>query len=385
MKRLQAYKFKIEPNGEQIRSMRQFAGNARKVWNLAVARQQANHAAGEKFTHAFGMNNWLPEWKKEFSFLRESPAQTLQQVMADLDRGYKNFFEKRAAHPVFNKKGKSADSFRFPDGKQFTVDQSNSRIKLPKLGWIGYRKSRNIEGIVKNITVSCVAGKWYASIQTEREVEQPVHPSMSIVGLDVGVTLFVTLSDGSMFEPVNAFRKNAAKLAKYQRGLSRKTRFSNNWNKQKQKITRLHQRIVHTRNDFVHKTSNIISKNHAMVVIEDLKVANMSKSASGSIEAPGRSVKAKSGLNKSILDQGWGEFRRQLEYKQSWLGGGVLAINPRNTSRTCPACNHVSAENRKTQSKFECVECGYAENADLSACFKSQSQSRPSIKFIIAM
>lgn len=367
MKRLQAYKFKIEPNGEQIRNMRQFAGNARKVWNLAVARQQANHGAGEKFTNAFGMNNWLPEWKKEFSFLRESPAQTLQQVMADLDRGYKNFFEKRAAHPVFKKKGKSADSFRFPDGQQFTVDQFTSRIKLPKLGWIRYRKSRNIEGVIKNITVSCVAGKWYTSIQTEREVEQPVHPSTTIVGLDAGVTLFATLSDGSMFEPVNAFGKNTVKLAKYQRGLSRKTKFSNNWKKQKQKITRLHQRIAHTRNDFLHKTSNIISKNHAMVVIEDLKVTNMSKSASGTIEAPGRCVKAKSGLNKSILDQGWGEFRRQLEYKQAWRGGGVLAINPRNTSRTCPACAHVAAENRKTQSKFECVECGYAENADLNA------------------
>lgn len=104
-----------------------------------------------------------------------------------------------------------------------------------------------------------------------------------------------------------------------------------------------------------------------MVVIEDLKVTNMSKSASGTIEAPGRSVKAKSGLNKSILDQGWGGFRRQLEYKQAWLGGGVLAINPGNTSRTCPACDHVAAGNRKTQSRFECVECGYAENADLNA------------------
>jgi putative transposase len=104
-----------------------------------------------------------------------------------------------------------------------------------------------------------------------------------------------------------------------------------------------------------------------MIVIEDLKVKNMSKSASGTVEAPGRCVKAKSGLNKSILDQSWGEFRRQLEYKQVWRGGEVLAIDPRNTSRTCPACKHVSAENRTTQAKFECVECGFAENADLTA------------------
>jgi putative transposase len=102
-----------------------------------------------------------------------------------------------------------------------------------------------------------------------------------------------------------------------------------------------------------------------MIVIEDLQVSNMSKSAKGTLEAKGRNVKAKSGLNRSILDQGWLEFRRQLEYKQVWAGGQVLAVNPRNTSRTCPCCKHVSADNRQTQAKFECVECGYAENVDL--------------------
>ncbi|MCL1476241.1 MAG: transposase [Marinobacter sp.] len=365
MKRLQAFKFQIEPNGEQIRAMRQYAGNARKIWNLALNRQQELQTAGEKFTNSFGMNNWLPVWKQEFSYLCDSPSQTLQQVTKDLAAAYKNFFEKRADFPQFKKKGRSSDSFRFPQG--FEIDEANRRIRLPKLGWIRYRKSRGIIGLAKNITVSCVAGKWYASIQTEREVGQPLHPSTSIVGLDAGITLFATLSDGTMFEPVNALRTSAAKMAKYQRRMSRKVKFSSNWKKAKARITKLHQRVAHTRNDFLHKTSNIISKNHAMVVIEDLKVTNMSKSASGTLEAPGRNVNAKSGLNKSILDQGWGEFRRQLEYKQAWLGGEVFAVNPRNTSRTCPACGHISAENRKTQSQFECVECGYAENADLNA------------------
>jgi len=365
MKRLQAFKFQIEPNGEQIRAMRQYAGNARKIWNLALNRQQELQTAGEKFTNSFGMNNWLPVWKQEFSYLCDSPSQTRQQVTKDLAAAYKNFFEKRADFPQFKKKGRSSDSFRFPQG--FEIDEANRRIRLPKLGWIRYRKSRGIIGLAKNITVSCVAGKWYASIQTEREVGQPLHPSTSIVGLDAGITLFATLSDGTMFEPVNALRTSAAKMAKYQRRMSRKVKFSSNWKKAKARITKLHQRVAHTRNDFLHKTSNIISKNHAMVVIEDLKVTNMSKSASGTLEAPGRNVNAKSGLNKSILDQGWGEFRRQLEYKQAWLGGEVFAVNPRNTSRTCPACGHISAENRKTQSQFECVECGYAENADLNA------------------
>ena len=363
MLRLQAYKFHILPNGEQQRAMRRFAGNARKVWNLALARQQEKHALGEKFTNAFGMSAWLLEWKKEYPFLVESPSQTLQQVMGNLQSGFKNFFEKRAAHPEFKKKGKSSDSVRFPQG--FEIDAKNNRIKLPKLGWIRYRNSRDILGTPKNITVSCVAGKWYAAIQTEREVEDVRHPASTSVGIDVGIARFATLSDGSHIEPLNSFKKHQARLARYQRAMARKVKFSSNWKKAKAKVTKLHQKIGHVRQDFLHKTSTILSKNHALIVIEDLKVRNMSRSASGTKAVPGRSVRAKSGLNRSILDQGWGEFRRQLEYKQARSGGDVLAVNPRNTSRTCPACGHVSAENRRTQARFACVECGYENNADV--------------------
>jgi len=369
MKRQQTFKFQITPNGEQIRMMRQYAGNARKVWNLALARQEANHAAGEKFTGAKGMNYWIPEWKKEFPYLCDSPAQTLQQVMENLAKGYEKFFKKTANHPVYKKKGKSADSFRFPEPKQFTIDQDNSRIKLPKLGWIKYRNSRDIVGMPKNITLSCSAGKWYASIQTERVIEQPYHPASSIIGIDVGITRFATLSDGSHIEPLNSFRKHEASLARYQRRMSHikqhsSKQFSNNWKRAKARVQKIHARIAHVRNDYLHQTSTLISKSHAMIVIEDLKVANMSKSAAGSADAPGRNVNAKSGLNKSILDQGWGTFRTYLDYKQNWLGGDVLAVPPHNTSRTCPDCGHVSADNRRTQARFECVECGYENNAD---------------------
>ncbi len=147
--------------------------------------------------------------------------------------------------------------------------------------------------------------------------------------------------------------------------MSRKTQFSNNWKKAKAKVQKIHAQIANARRDFLHKATTTISQNHAMVCIGDLQVRNMSKSAAGSAEAPGRNVKAKSRLNKSILDQGWFEFRRQLEYKQAWRGGQVVAVNPRNTSRTCPCCGHVSADNRQTQARFACVECGFEENADL--------------------
>jgi IS605 OrfB family transposase len=182
------------------------------------------------------------------------------------------------------------------------------------------------------------------------------------------------------------------KLAKQQRKLSRKKKFSSNWKKQQRKIAKLHHRIACIRKDFLHKASTIISKNHAVIIIEDLKVSNMSRSAKGTIEEPGRNVKAKSGLNKSILDQGWAEFRRQLEYKQLWRGGEVVTIHPSYTSQACSACGHVSSENRKTQSRFECVACGFAENADLNAAlnievagqaisaFQVNGATRPSAK-----
>ncbi|EPQ0488114.1 RNA-guided endonuclease InsQ/TnpB family protein, partial [Proteus mirabilis] len=143
--------------------------------------------------------------------------------------------------------------------------------------------------------------------------------------------------------------------------------FSANWQKQKHKIQRLHSHIANIRKDSLHKVTSEISKNHAMIVIEDLKVSNMSKSAKGTTERPGRNVKAKSGLNRSILEQGWYEMRRQLEYKQLWRGGQVVAIPPAYTSQKCACCGHTAKENRQSQSQFECLECGYTANADINA------------------
>ena len=149
--------------------------------------------------------------------------------------------------------------------------------------------------------------------------------------------------------------------------MCRKEKFSSNWQKAKAKVQKIHSRIADIRRNHLHKASTAISKNHAMVCIEDLQIRNMSKSASGTVEAPGRNAKAKSGLNKSILDQGWYEFRRQLEYKLAWNGGILVTVPPQNTSRTCPECGYVSAENRQTQARFRCMNCGFEENADLVA------------------
>ena len=345
--------------------MRRFAGACRFVFNRALARQNENHEAGNKYIPYGKMASWLVEWKNatETQWLKDAQSQPLQQSLKDLERAYKNFFRKRAAFPRFKKRGQN-DVFRYPQGVK--LDQENSRIFLPKLGWMRYRNSRQVTGVVKNVTVSQSCGKWYISIQTESEVSTPVHPSASMVGLDAGVAKLATLSDGTVFGPVNSFQKNQKTLARLQRQLSRKVKFSNNWQKQKRKIQRLHSRIANIRRDYLHKVTTTVSKNHAMIVIEDLKVSNMSKSAAGTVSQPGRNVRAKSGLNRSILDQGWYEMRRQLEYKQLWRGGQVLAVPPAYTSQRCACCGHTAKENRLSQSKFRCQVCGYTANADVN-------------------
>jgi putative transposase len=221
---------------------------------------------------------------------------------------------------------------------------------------------------VKNVTVSLTCGKWYVSIQTEREVEQPM-PHGDAVSIDLGITRFATLSNGKFHESLNSFKRHETALRKAQQAMRRKVKFSRNWNKAKARVQRLPARIANVRRDYLHKASTTIRlaarANHAMVCIEDLQVRNMSRSAAGTTALPGKNVRAKSGLNKAILDQGWGEFRRQLEYKVAWRGGYLVVVPPQNTSRRCPCCGHVSAHNRPTRARFACVACGFEEHADL--------------------
>ena len=382
MKRLQAFKFELCPDGAQQRLMRQFAGASRYVFNRGLSLQQEHYkTTGKKLSYA-DLCKALTSWKADpdTSWLKDPHSQVLQQSLKNLEAAYQNFFAKRAQFPQFKKKGFS-DSFRYPQG--IKLDQSKSRVFLPKLGWVKYRASRDVLGEIKNTTISLKAGRWYVSFQTEREVDVVRHPAVTAVGIDLGIVRFATLWDGhqeTVIAPLNSFRRHQARLAKAQRQLSRKVKFSSNWKRAKVRVQKIHQQITQARNDFLHKTSHSISKSHALLCLEDLQVSNMSRSAKGTPESHGRNVQAKSGLNRSILDQGMGEFRRQLEYKSEWCGGDWIAVAPQNTSRTCPCCGHISADNRLSQAAFMCVVCGHSENADRVAAKNIRERGLNSLK-----
>ncbi|TCP94645.1 putative transposase [Cricetibacter osteomyelitidis] len=357
-----AFKFEIRPSGEQQRKINQFCGCSRFVFNKALDWQKQAYEQEPKTKFSYTkLANFLLQWKKEFEWLKKCHSQVLQQSLKDLENAYRHFFSKRSGFPKFKKKGVK-DSFRYPQGCK--IEQENNRLWLPKIGWVRYRNSREVVGEIKNVTVSKKCGRFFVSIQTEFEQSIPQHQG-SEIGIDMGVARFVTLSNGDYFESLNSFKKHQNALRKAQQSLSRKVKFSQNWLKQKAKIGKIHHNISNARKDYLHKISTLISKNHAMIFVEDLQVANMSKSAKGTLERHGKNVAQKSGLNRSILDQSWYEFRRQLEYKSAWLGGYLILVNPKNTSRTCPCCGYTDKENRQTQANFECVECGYQNNADV--------------------
>lgn len=267
----QSFKFELIPNDTQRLQMCRFAGACRYVFNHALALQEKRLAQGLPRLSFVELCKQLTVWRSDSltSWLTASPVHTLQQALKNLDSAYANFTSKKAFAPRFKKKGKR-DSFRFPDSKQFKLDQSNARLKLPKLGWLRFRKSREVLGTVRSVTVSLCAGKWFASILTERETAPPISDEVKVVGVDVGIARFATLSDGSFFEPVNSYRKNECRLRKARQALSRKTKFGKNWTKAKEKVQRIDMHIANSRRDFIHKVTASICKKHAVVCLSPL-------------------------------------------------------------------------------------------------------------------
>ena len=369
MKIRKAYKFRLKPNDEQLQQLVNIAGGCRFVWNKVLHLNLKRLANKQPLVWYHEADFWSKLWKssEEYGFLKVVPAHCLQQKLKDLDRAYRDAFDKNQPLKRMPKSRRREyhDRFRFPEPTHVKID--NRRIKLPKLGWIGFVKSREITGELKNVTVSKQAGYWYVSLQVEQAIEKPIHPANSGIGLDLGIVKFAALSNGKAIASPHAFKAWEGRLTKAQKQIARKKRFSQNWKKQQTKILKLHSKIACVRRDFLHKLSTNLSKNHAMIVVEALKIANMSKSAKGTLENPGSNVKAKSGLNKSILDQGWGEFRRQLEYKLGWLGGLFLSVAPHHTSQKCHRCGYTAKENRQNQETFHCQACGSEMNADVNA------------------
>lgn len=365
-----AARFRLRPTPEQAVQMAQVAGACRFVYNLAYEQRRDWYRPGRKINFASQCRE-LTLLRAETDWLEAAPVHTLQQALRDLDQAYRNWWAGRAKAPTPRKKGIN-DSFRFPDPVSLAVERtgkSSGRIKLPKLGWIRLREHRwrELPGTICNVTVTRRAGQWFAAVQCKREMAEPVPSSLPAVGIDMGIAVFAALSDGTHIAPANHGKNALHSLRKAQRDLSRKKRGSSNRRKAIRRVARIQMRVANARKDFLHKCSTTIAKNHGSVVVEALKVRNISASAKGTAAAPGRNVRQKAGVNRTILDQGWGMFRIMLGYKLADRGGSLIEVPAAYTSQTCSACGLVDPASRCDQSRFVCVQCGHEANADTNA------------------
>lgn len=396
-----AYKFKLEPTDEQQILLFKMAGCGRVVYNdsltltlniiknhvgITDTKALYEHLNGLSFADrkvikklvpsSAALNKLLTAWKKteERTWLSDAFVDCLQQRQRDFTKAIEGWAKGVRGFPVFrSRKFAHHSTMRFPAPKK-QIKIQPKHIHLPNgLGLVRYRNSRPVIGEWRNATVSLNAvGEWHVSIMCLLNIELPEKVTGAMTGIDMGIAKSITCStdicgDKGVFAGVHSYRKHQDKLAIEQKRLSRKVKGSANWKKQKLKIAKLHQRITNIRRDYQHQATTKICNNHAMVIVEALKVKNMSRSAKGNDEAHGENVAAKAGLNKSILDQGWGEIRLMLQYKMHRKGGIYGEENPRDSSRECACCGYIHKDNRISQSVFHCIKCNHRDNADKNA------------------
>lgn len=370
-----AYKYKLAPSMAQQDTFSSWAGANRFIYNLCLEHRIISWGQYRSSVSYYDQANELRKLKvcENFEWLKLPPAQIFQQTLKDLDKAFKSFWKSGFGFPKYKKKGYS-ESFRLPEPKHFSlkkVSKNRAILRLPKIGEVKLRYSRPLKGKIRNLTIKKETDGWYASFCCEREV-QIKKSNLPSCGIDRGISETLKISSGiTKFEDVDltlprSCTQMRGRIKVLQKRLRKKKRFSNNWKREQKKIKKLHSRIAKTRQDFLHKASTYVAKNHGFVSIEDLKVKNMSKSAKGSLIGPGKNVKAKSGLNREILFQGWGVFEHQLRYKLEWSGGHLELVDPKYTSTRCSVCLFNGKKNRKNKS-FKCLNCGHVDDADLNA------------------
>ena len=365
-------KIEIRPTTTQLGHLFQHSGTARWAYNWGLSKHQEAY----KQWISLGKPKKWQGWKnaislhKELNLLKKTPTEqggvswmydvskcAPQEALRDLDKAFKGFLQGRGGYPKFKSRNKSKNSFSLTG----TIKVLGSHIQLPSLGKIRIQPhDRNYipQGKYGTASISEKGGKWFVSIFIE-EQSQESH-SKEIVGVDLGVARLATLSNGVVIENIHKAdrtKKAVRKIKKLQKELSRKQKGSNNRAKVKERLKKAHYRLSSIREDHLHKASTMITKNHSVIMLENLNVKNMVKKGGS----------RKRGLNRVMLQSALGEFARQLEYKAKRYGSTIHKVAPHYTSQTCLDCGHVSSDNRKTQSKFECVSCGYQANADDNA------------------
>lgn len=365
-----ASRYELKPTSAQAHSLREWVGVTRLVYNLALEQRrdfwrQYRRKTGSSLTW-IAQSREITALRAEFPWIAAVCRNSLDQAVRDLELAFAAFFAGRSGFPGYRAKGEN-DSFRLRP-EDFSVRRLNAKwsaIRVSKIGWIKFRDTRAMMGRALSATVSFKGGQWIVSVLRgiDHEASASARPH---VGIDRGIARTVTLSTGEFIQTPD----NQAVLTRHaraQRALARCRKGSARRSVQKARAAALSARMARIRTDWCHRTSTDIARRFGVVAIEDLKIKNMTASAAGTIEAPGRNVRQKAGLNRSILEQSWGRFAQMLDYKLTERGGTLISVPAAYTSQTCASCGVVDARSRKSQAVFNCVHCDHTDNADVNA------------------
>ena len=348
MKIKKAFKYRLYPIQEQQATLAIQFGHARFVYNWGLAARKAHYDEHKQGLTYHDTTQMLKFLKRVVPWLKEADSQVLQQSLRDLDRAYKNFFEKRADYPRFKSKHHK-QSIRYP--QRFKLNDSH--IYLPKVGWVKVVLHRPIEGKMKNCTVSKTkSGKYFISIQCEVEIPEP-QPRNGQVGIDLGLNHFVTLSTGEKVETPKYLRRSERRLKIRQRRLSRKQKGSKSRDGARVRLAKQHERVTNQRRDFHHKLSYGLVSRFGFIAFESLNVNGMLKNHH---------------LAKSIQDAGWSQFTRFCEYKAKWTGGQVANVDrffP--SSKLCSVCGEINHSLKLSDRTWICLGCGAVHDRDYNA------------------
>lgn len=354
------YKRKLKLTKSQEQRISSWIGACRYVYNMGLEIKKEAWKNKQINISSYDLMKQLPEIK-DVEWIADVPSQSLQNSLERLEKSYKTFF-KGGGFPKFaNKRKYKSIIFKSAELK------TDNKIKLPKIGELKMFKDAPIIGIPKTATIIKEPTGYFVCVVCDGISKKISNQDESqVCGIDMGVAYFCIDSNGNLIENPRHFKKYEKQLRIEQRSLSRKVKGSNHWKKQVKKLALLHHKIANIRKDFLNKESTKLAKKYHTIFIEDLNIKNMTKRAKTKVDENGKYMSnnqsAKSGLNKSILDCGWGMFRGMLEYKTK-----VIRVNPKYTSLTCNECGCNDAKNRINQSEFVCKCCGHTSNADVNA------------------
>ena len=347
--------------------------DARFVYNLGLEQRNLWQPSRTQRINTATQMRELAETRKSFTWLAEGSSSVQQAALRDLNQAFQNWWTnpKHFHRPTWRKAGQD-EGFYIRDLSVRRLNRKWGGVLVPKAGWVKFRLTRAWPEIQVSTSARVTldrSGRWHVSF-TQPQPEFLREPTGALVGLDMGIASSVTTSEGlhlqmpKLLSPGEAQRKRRLK-----RKLSRQQKGSNRRNRTKLQIAKLSAREADRRRNWIEKTTTTLVRDYDLIAIEDLKVKNMVRSAKGTLDNPGRNVAQKKGLNRSIQGQAWSLFRQRLEDKASSATSpvGVIPVNPRFTSQTCPQCRNTQAENRKSQAVFACTACDYTANADINA------------------